>query len=341
MATAERRIAKGDWVLVTGANGYIGSHVVDVLLQEGYNVRGSVRAEKPWLNKLFDERHGKGRFETAIVSSLNDEAAFDEAVKGVAGIVHVASDVSLSPDPDTVIPNVVAGTLLVLKSAAKTPSVKSVVLTSSSAAVLIPQPNTKVEVDENIWNDAAVEAAYSKDTPDAFRSFIVYAASKTEGERQGWKWYNENKPHYTFNTVLPNMNIGPILAPEIPGSTMSWMRNILKGDDFAVKTFPPQWFIDVRDDARLHVAALLDPKVRSQRIFAFAEPFNFTDITALLRKLRPNNTKIPSPPENEGRDLTVLKPRDKAEQLLKDFFKVPGWITLEDSLAAGIAGFEE
>lgn len=167
MATAERRIAKGDWVLVTGANGYIGSHVVDVLLQEGYNVRGSVRAEKPWLNKLFDERHGKGRFETAIVSSLNDEAAFDEAVKGVAGIVHVvccvwktklggpsdrglqASDVSLSPDPDTVIPNVVAGTLLVLKSAAKTPSVKSVVLTSSSAAVLIPQPNTKVEVDES------------------------------------------------------------------------------------------------------------------------------------------------------------------------------------------------
>lgn len=89
MTTAEKRIAKGEWVLVTGSNGYIGSHIVDVLLQEGYNVRGSVRAEKPWLNKLFDERHGKGRFETVIVPSLSSESAFNEAAKGVSGIVHV------------------------------------------------------------------------------------------------------------------------------------------------------------------------------------------------------------------------------------------------------------
>ncbi|KIW45683.1 uncharacterized protein PV06_04054 [Exophiala oligosperma] len=340
MTTAEKRIAKGEWVLVTGSNGYIGSHIVDVLLQEGYNVRGSVRAEKPWLNKLFDERHGKGRFETVIVPSLSSESAFNEAAKGVSGIVHVASDVSFSTDADSVISGVVAGTLLVLKSAAKNPSVKSVVLTSSSSALLIPQPNTEVEIDENTWNDSAVEAAYSKDTPEAFKPLVVYAASKTQGEREGWKWYNENKPHYTFNTVLPNLNMGPILAPEIAGSTMNWTRNLLKGDEF-FKAFPPQWFVDVRDDARLHVAALLDPKVKSQRIFAFAEPYNYTDIIALLHKMRPNNTKLPAPAENEGRDLTIIKPREKAEQLLKSFFKVPGWVKLEDSLAAGIVGFDE
>lgn len=99
--------------------------------------------------------------------------------------------------------------------------------------------------------------------------------------------------------------------------------------------------MDVRDDARLHVAALLDPKVKSQRIFAFAEPYNYTDIIALLHKMRPNNTKLPAPAENEGRDLTIIKPREKAEQLLKSFFKVPGWVKLEDSLAAGIVGFDE
>ncbi|KIW16465.1 hypothetical protein PV08_06519 [Exophiala spinifera] len=338
--TTERRIPKGDWVLVTGSNGYIGSQVVDVLLQEGYNVRGSVRAEKPWLNKLFDERHGKGRFETVIVPSLSDEQAFDEAAKGVSGIIHVASDVSLSPDPEAVIPPVVAGTVLVLKTAAKYASIKSVVLTSSSSAVLIPEPNKELEVDEDTWNDATVAAAYSKDTPESFKPYIVYAASKTEGERAGWKWYNENKPHFVFNTVVPNMNLGTILSPEIPGSTMGWTRKLLEGEDATFKMLPPQWFIDVVDDARLHVAALLDPKVQSQRIFAFAEPYNYTDVLTILRKLRPNNTKLPSPPENEGRDLTIIKPRAKAEQLLKDFFNVPGWTKLEDSLAAGIEGFE-
>lgn len=57
----------------------------------------------------------------------------------------------------------------------------------------------------------------------------------------------------------------------------------------------------------------------------------------ILHKLRPNNKKIPKAPENEGRDLTDVKPSKKAEQIIKDFFGVPGWISLEDSLADTIA----
>jgi len=89
MASTERRIKQGQWVLVTGANGYIASHVTDVLLEEGYNVRGTVRTEKPWLNKLFDDKYGKGRFETVLVPILDAPGAYDEAVKGAAGIAHV------------------------------------------------------------------------------------------------------------------------------------------------------------------------------------------------------------------------------------------------------------
>lgn len=75
-------------MLVTGANGYIASNIVDLLLEEGYNVRGTVRTEKAWLNKYFDDKYGKGRFETKIVAALNDDGAFDEVVKGVTGIIH-------------------------------------------------------------------------------------------------------------------------------------------------------------------------------------------------------------------------------------------------------------
>ena len=65
----DRRFSQGEWVVVTGANGYIATHVVDVLLEEGFNVRGTVRTQKAWLNKYFDEKYGKGSFETVIVSS--------------------------------------------------------------------------------------------------------------------------------------------------------------------------------------------------------------------------------------------------------------------------------
>jgi nucleoside-diphosphate-sugar epimerase len=89
MSPQDRRLAKGEWVLVTGANGYIATHIVDVLLEEGYNVRGTLRSAKPWLNKYFDEKYGPGRFETKTVEALNDEGAFDEVIKGVGGVVHV------------------------------------------------------------------------------------------------------------------------------------------------------------------------------------------------------------------------------------------------------------
>jgi hypothetical protein len=97
-----------------------------------------------------------------------------------------------------------------------------------------------------------------------------------------------------------------------------------------------EYFIDVRDTARLHVAALLDPEIQSSRIFAYAHALNWTDILATMRKLRPDNDRIPEPPENEGRDLTNIIPRARAEELLKSFFNRPGWTSLEETLAVAI-----
>lgn len=59
----------------------------------------------------------------------------------------------------------------------------------------------------DVWNDSAVAAAWNKDTPAEKKSMAVYSASKTEGERAAWKWVKENQPGFTFNAVLPNLNV--------------------------------------------------------------------------------------------------------------------------------------
>lgn len=89
-------IPNGALILVTGANGYIASHICDILLGLGYCVRGTVRSEKPWLDSFFEKRYGPGRFETVVVTSLAEMKSWKWIVNGVQGIAHVVRDLSFS-----------------------------------------------------------------------------------------------------------------------------------------------------------------------------------------------------------------------------------------------------
>jgi hypothetical protein len=95
-------------------------------------------------------------------------------------------------------------------------------------------------------------------------------------------------------------------------------------------------YVNVEDVARIHAIALLDPNVNSERLFAFAAPHSWAGIIDILKRLRPSNDKIPTPPENELPDLSHIVPSKKAEGLLKSFFGQPSWVGLEESVKTGI-----
>lgn len=102
-----------------------------------------------------------------------------------------------------------------------------------------------------------------------------------------------------------------------------------------------EWFVDVEDTARLHVAALLDGRVKSERLFAFATPYNWTDVVDILRKVFPLNSSIPQPPENEPRDLSLVGPSVRAESLIKEFWGRDGWTGLGESILGGTGDLEK
>ncbi|MEM6996878.1 MAG: GDP-mannose 4,6-dehydratase, partial [Myxococcota bacterium] len=76
---AGRAIEKGELVCVTGASGYIGSHVVEALLRRGYRVRGTVRdataADKTaHLKKIAEDTGGSLEL---VSADLTKAGAFD------------------------------------------------------------------------------------------------------------------------------------------------------------------------------------------------------------------------------------------------------------------------
>jgi len=82
-------IPQNSWILVTGANGFIASNVINTLLGLGFRIRGTVREKKPWLDQYFDRQYGSGKFESIVIPAMEQDNAFQGAVKDVTGIVHV------------------------------------------------------------------------------------------------------------------------------------------------------------------------------------------------------------------------------------------------------------
>lgn len=73
-------------ILVTGASGFIAAHIVDSLLEQGYNVRGTVRSESTAAKVLKTHEKHAEQLSFSIVPDIAVPGAFDEAVKGVNGV---------------------------------------------------------------------------------------------------------------------------------------------------------------------------------------------------------------------------------------------------------------
>jgi dihydroflavonol-4-reductase len=117
--------------LITGATGFLGSHVARVLAEQGAELRLLVRPTSDLRNLNDDDLKNADR----VVGDLRDAASISKALSGCDVVFHVAADYRLwVRDPDEMYRSNVEGTRSLLEAARKQ-GVRRVVYTSSVATM--------------------------------------------------------------------------------------------------------------------------------------------------------------------------------------------------------------
>lgn len=234
-----------------------------------------------------------------------------------------------SGDPAVAIPYTVNMAMSALKTAAEA-GITRFVYTSSSFAVTQPRPSVPFTVDERTFNEAAI-AAVKKKGADAGGA-TVYSASKVEVERAMQKWKDETGAKIVVNCVNPNGNLGPVLQPQHQGypTTAGWIKSLWDGKYDALKR-APEHFIDVRDDAKLHVIALANPKLEGRRLLGMVAPAPISKIVQILREEYPEHGFADF--KDDGTDEITNLMKDEVEGLLKEAYS-HGYTPLEESVKA-------
>lgn len=187
-------------ILITGGAGFIGSHVTDLMLASGYDVR--------ILDNLNPQVHGPERKRPPylaadaelIVGDVRDRAAVERALHGVDGVIHLAAAVGVGQSMYDIVAYVEvneAGTAVLLETLSKRPVERLVVASSMSIygeglarragdGLVNPEPRSPEQMKRGQWDvlsgNAALEpVATPERKPPSLSS--VYALNKYAQEQ--------------------------------------------------------------------------------------------------------------------------------------------------------------
>ena len=276
-------------ILITGADGFIGSHLTEVLVRQGFTVRAFVYYNSfnswGWLDQCAADI--KGQFEV-FPGDIRDPHGVKEAMKGCDAVLHLAALIAIPfsyHSPDTYVDTNIKGTLNVLQ-AARELGVKRIIHTSTS----------------EVYGTARF-VPITEEHPLQGQS--PYSATKIAADQLAHSFYSSfDLPVVTvrpFNTYGPRQSARAVI-PTIITQIANGARKIQLG-----ALTPTRDFSYVQDTVGGFLSALNSPNGLGQVInlgsnfeisiretaALIAESMNATiEITSSEERLRPENSEV-------------------------------------------------
>ena len=230
-------------VLVTGATGFIGLHCIQQLLNQGYQVNGTLRSmnRKDEVLESLKNHNTSAEHLSLFEADLLSDDGWDAAIEGCDYLLHIASPFVLTNESlEFFVKPAVEGATRALKFAQKH-NVKKVVLTSSFAAIGDTFDGTQ-SFDESHWSDTTNDR------------MTFYAISKTLAEQAAWDYVKENNVDFKLSVINPTAVTGPSLSQDV-GISNALILRMLNGSMPALAKIH-FGYVDVRDVAKAHILAM-------------------------------------------------------------------------------------
>ena len=235
-------------VLVTGADGFIGSHLTESLLERGYEVKAFTMYNSfntwGWLDTLSKEKLNQIEI---FSGDVRDPNGVREAIKGVDGVFHLAALIAIPfsyHSPDSYVDTNIKGTLNVLQ-AARELGTERIMITSTSEVYGTAQ---YVPIDEK----------------HPFQGQSPYSATKIGADRLAESFYRSfNLPISIvrpFNTYGPRQSARAVI-PTIISQLLSGKEEIKLGS-----LTPTRDFNYVKDTATGFIAIAESDKTIGEEI---------------------------------------------------------------------------
>lgn len=259
-------------VLVTGADGFIGSHLTESLLEKGYDVKAFTMYNSfntwGWLDTLPKEKLDQIEI---FSGDVRDPNGVREAMKGVDGVFHLAALIAIPfsyHSPDSYVDTNIKGTLNVLQ-AARELETERIMVTSTSEVYGTAQ---YVPIDEK----------------HPFQGQSPYSATKIGADRLAESFYRSfNLPVSIvrpFNTYGPRQSARAVI-PTIITQLLAGKNEIQLGS-----LTPTRDFNFVKDTAAGFIAIAESDKTIGEEInIATQQEISIGDLAQeIIRQINPS-----------------------------------------------------
>lgn len=309
-------------ILVTGAEGFIGSHLVERLVELGYNVKAFVFYNSfnswGWIESF--DKETKNSIEV-FTGDIRDPNGVYESMKNVDVVFHLAALIGIPfsyHSPDSYIDTNIKGTLNILQAARKL-NIEKILVTSTS----------------EVYGTAKF-VPITEEHP--FQGQSPYSASKIGADRIAESFYRSFNLPVTivrpFNTFGPRQSARAVI-PTIITQLAYGIKDLKLGD-----ITPTRDLVYVKDTVEGFIEIYKSEKVIGEEInIATQSEISVKDLAILIAKLMDVKYNIISERERLRPEKSEVKRLLGSNEKLKKLTKWQQKYSLEEGLKETIKWF--